>query len=558
LILRQGPPPARAPGQFEGRARYRPDIDGLRAIAILPVVLFHAGIPGFTGGFVGVDVFFVISGYLMASLIAGEIDEGNFSLLRFYERRIRRIFPALFAMMAVCSVVAWIVMMPVELAYFGRSMIAAALFTSNIQFAKEVGYFDIGAQMKPLLHTWSLAVEEQFYIVFPPAMMVIHRVAPRGTVPILLAVLTASLAASVSGMQRDPTAVFYLAQYRAWELLIGALLALNIVPRPGHRLARQVLAATGIVLIATAIFAYSEATAFPGLAALVPCLGAACVIHASAGKGAVGRLLSVRPLVFVGLISYSLYLWHWPMIVFTRYLFGRELSPVQGGLVVLASLILAALSWRFIERPFRGRHGFLATGPLFATALSVMAVTLGFGGYVAASGGAPGRLSPGIRAIYAATYDRGRFYQEGCFTESDRKGASVADIRSGNLCRLGAAGGGDPDFLVWGDSHAASMAPAIDAAATQKGAQGMFAGHASCPPLAEVKLLGYNDTRRCDAFNAAVRDLIAARHIPLVFMVAYWPKYVHGAELPNQGEYFDPAVPPPLGANRRCPRPDSR
>lgn len=530
----------------QGPLAYRRDIDGLRALAIIPVVLYHVGIPGFGGGFVGVDVFFVISGFLMASLISGEIARGDFSLVRFYEHRIRRIFPALFAVFAASSVAAWFLLMPAEFAYFARSLKAAALFSSNIQFEKESGYFDIGAQMKPLLHTWSLAVEEQFSILFPLLLVTISRYARQRTVPILIGMLIASFAASTWMLFRSQVAAFYLLQFRAWELLLGALLAFDAIPAPTKPVVRAGLASSGILLIAVAIFGFSDHTLFPGPAAFLPCLGAALVIYARDDLGPASRILRSRAMVFVGLISYSLYLWHWPVLVFSRETVGRELSLLHDGLIVLTSLAIAIFSWRFIERPFRGRGSFVKRWPLFVGAATIMVAAVGAGDYVAHHGGVPGRLPADVQKVYASSYDEGRFSVPPCFADADTTGPSVADIRAGRLCPLGVESSNSPTFLVWGDSHSGAMAPAIDAAATQTGVTGLFAGHSSCPPLPDVQLTPRGDTRRCGDFNGAVRDLVISRHIPLVFLVAYWPKYVHDAELPNEGPYFDPSVQPPL------------
>ncbi|MFS8110609.1 acyltransferase family protein [Rhizobium jaguaris] len=546
LIILRDSPPGLVRQPIPGHFKYRADIDGLRALAILPVVFYHAGIPGFGGGFVGVDVFFVISGFLMATLISGEIAGDDFSILRFYERRIRRIFPALFAVLVASSVAAWLLLMPVELEYFARSLKAAALFTSNIQFEKESGYFDIGAQMKPLLHTWSLAVEEQFYILFPLLLIAISRFARRYTVPILFGLLVASFAASAWTIFRNQTATFYLLQFRAWELLLGGLLAFNVIPRPARPVMREALAAVGIGLIAIAVFGFTDHTRFPGPAALLPCLGAALVILGGAEYGLAGRALRAKPLVFVGLISYSLYLWHWPIIVFSREISGRELSPVQGGVIVFASLALAVFSWRFIERPFRGRSSNLGRGSLFAAATAVMVAMVVFGNYVIRDAGVPGRLPTDVQKVYAATYDISRFGQPPCFADSDTTGPSLSDIRAGRLCSVGVDGSNPPAFLVWGDSHSGAMSPAIDGAAKQAGVSGLFAGHASCAPLPDAHLPAHGGVKRCDDFNGAVRDLVRSKHIPLVFLIAYWPKYVHDAELPKEGVYFDPSVPPPL------------
>jgi peptidoglycan/LPS O-acetylase OafA/YrhL len=525
---------------------YRADIDGLRAVAILPVVLYHAGIPGFGGGFVGVDVFFVISGFLMASLISREIARGEFSLPDFYERRIRRIFPALFATMAASTAAAWLLLMPVEFEYFARSLKAAALFTSNVQFEKESGYFDIGAQMKPLLHTWSLAVEEQFYILFPLLMMLVGRHAARRRIQIFAALLLVSLAASAWMLVRSETAAFYLLQFRAWELLLGALVALTPLPTSVSARAREGLAALGIGLIALAVFGFDDHTPFPGLAALVPCLGAALVIRFGAGGRGAGSILRARPLVFVGLISYSLYLWHWPLIVFTRNAAGHAPTPSQSALLILASLVVAWLSWRYIERPFRGTASRIGRRPILVSAVAVMTAAIGMAGYVIRSEGIPERLPPAAQKVYAATRDESRFGAPPCFADSDNPGPSRSDIRSGRLCPLGAETGGAPAFLVWGDSHSGAMASAIDGAARQAGVSGLFAGHSSCPPLPGVQLSTRGYTQRCADFNAAVRDLVLSHHIQQVILIAYWPKYVHNAELPNQGVDFDPSVPAPL------------
>ncbi|NTJ62184.1 acyltransferase [Agrobacterium rhizogenes] len=546
LVLRRSLSPAPNFGHGPSGLAYRRDIDGLRALAIIPVVLYHAGIPGFGGGFVGVDVFFVISGFLMASLISSEIAKGEFSLVRFYERRIRRIFPALFAVLATSSVAAWFLLMPAEFAYFARSLKAAALFTSNIQFDKESGYFDIGAHMKPLLHTWSLAVEEQFYILFPLLLLVVNRFAQRYVAPILAGLLAVSFMASTWTLFRSQPDAFYLLQFRAWELLLGALLAFGVLPMPKQPKVRAGLATAGVLLIAIAIVGFSDRTLFPGPAALVPCLGAALVIHARDELGPASRILQSPPMVFVGLISYSLYLWHWPLIVFSREVTGRELSLMQGSLIVLTSLAMAIISWRFIERPFRGRGSHVERMPLFASALTVVIAIAGLGDYVAHHGGVPGRLPADVQRVYASTYDQSRFSLPPCFAESDTAGRSAAEIRAGKLCPLGPDDTAKPSFLVWGDSHSGAMAPAIDAAAKQVGITGLFAGHSSCPPLPGVQLTPRGDTELCGDFNGAVRDLIAAQHIPLVFLVAYWPKYVHDAEMPNEGPYFDPSVPPPL------------
>lgn len=334
---------------------YRADIDGLRAIAILPVVFFHAGFGFAQGGFVGVDVFFVISGYLITSLVHREMLAGEFSLARFYERRVRRLFPALFAMLSACAVVAAWLLLPQDLRYFGGSLFATTLFSSNIFFWLEAGYFDVAAERKPLLHTWSLAVEEQFYLLFPFFLLLVLRYLPRRLVAVIGAVTVVSLLTSEWMLRNSDSAAFYLAPFRAWELGLGASLAL-IAPRTRHdnRYA-EAFAWLGLALISASVAAFSWQTPFPGLHALVPAVGAALVIWSgSRASTHAARILSARPLVFTGLISYSLYLWHWPLLVFARHFAIRELTAAERLGVLLASVVLAMASWRYIERPFRG------------------------------------------------------------------------------------------------------------------------------------------------------------------------------------------------------------
>src|SRR5271170_3095038 len=306
------------------RPRYRPEIDGLRALAILPVLLFHYRVSPFRGGFVGVDVFFVISGYLITQLIEAERREGRFSIARFYERRVRRIFPALFVMLTAATIAAAFILFPVDLVRYANSLLATAGFAANFEFWREAGYFDVAAAEKPLLHLWSIAVEEQFYLVFPALLLLFQS----RRVAITLAIFVLSFAFAVWGVIHAPSAAFYLLPGRAWELMLGALLALHAVPFIERRWIREALAVTGIALIAIAVFGYSKDTPFPGAAALLPCLGAALVIYSSVpGITSASAVLSLPPLVFVGRISYSLYLWHWPLYVFARYFSFRDPPP---------------------------------------------------------------------------------------------------------------------------------------------------------------------------------------------------------------------------------------
>ncbi|MFC3695314.1 acyltransferase family protein, partial [Chenggangzhangella methanolivorans] len=329
---------------------YRPEIDGLRAVAVLSVLLYHAAglVPG---GFVGVDVFFVISGYVITKTIAADLAAGSFGLWSFYERRIRRIAPALGVTILATAAASAAILLPIDLEAMGKSAIAAALMVSNMLFWGQAGYFDAAAQAKPLLHTWSLGIEEQFYLIFPLLVAGLWRFARRAVVPVLAVLAAASFAASIWHLPVDPDDVFYLAPYRFWELLIGALIAL----RPARALEGSAFAFLGLGLIAGAVLLYDDKTLFPGLAALAPTLGAALAINGAREGMAAARLLAARPLVLVGKISYSLYLVHWPLIVLVEYRQDARLDATEAWLVIAVSLVLAWISWHFVEQPFRAK-----------------------------------------------------------------------------------------------------------------------------------------------------------------------------------------------------------
>jgi peptidoglycan/LPS O-acetylase OafA/YrhL len=341
--------------------KYRPEIDGLRALAVIPVILFHAGFHIFSGGFVGVDVFFVISGYLITSIILVEMEQGRFSLVNFYERRARRIMPVLFFVMAACFPFAWLYLMPVDMKDFIQSILAVSTFSSNILFWLESDYFDTAAELKPLLHTWSLAVEEQYYIFFPLFLMFTWRMGKTWIVTVLFVVFLLSLALGEWGSYKMPTAAFYLLPMRGWELLIGVFSAFYLsrhTPNAAYIGLNNVLSLSGLALICFAIFAYDESIPFPGLYALVPTVGTVLIIVFAQQGTLVNRILSQKIFVGIGLISYSAYLWHQPIFAFVKY---RSFTDPSAGLMLslcLGVLVLAYLSWRFVEKPFRNKSAY--------------------------------------------------------------------------------------------------------------------------------------------------------------------------------------------------------
>ncbi|MDH5679004.1 MAG: acyltransferase, partial [Nitrospinota bacterium] len=372
-------------------SHYRPDIDGLRAVAVAPVVLFHAGFSQVSGGFVGVDVFFVISGYLITGIIQRDLEKGEFSLAGFYERRARRILPALYFVLFSCLAAGWFIYLPLDFQFLAKSSISTAFFSSNFFFWQEGGnYFARDSDFFTLLHTWSLAVEEQFYIVYPPVLMFLfYARIPAAWIIAGLTLLSVSLAYSLAGAA--PNAAFYLAPARAWELGLGALLAHGAVPGIQRRWLREVAAAGGLVAIIASVMLIERSNA--GMALLVPCLGAAAIIHAGAsGPSFAANLLSWRPVVFVGLVSYSLYLWHWPIFVFLReYSAQTTLSEDVRYQAMAAAFLLSAITWAFIERPFRNR-AFLRRSTVFALSGAGIGVAVLLSGLILAKDGFRARI----------------------------------------------------------------------------------------------------------------------------------------------------------------------
>jgi len=365
---------------------YRREIDGLRAVSVLSVILFHADLHVFSGGFVGVDVFFVISGFLITTILLNEHRTGTFSLVNFYERRARRVLPALFVVALACLPFAWLWLVPSDLESFAQSLIAVSVFASNILFYRSTGYFSAGAEWQPLLHTWSLAVEEQYYLIFPLFLMLAWRFARRWLPWLLVAMAVASLTVARWRLIHDPAAAFYLLPSRGWEILIGALVAFQAATTTGlwarvrsSALAAQVGSALGLLAIGTAVFTFDRRTPYPSPYTLLPTVGAGLIIAFATPTTWVGRLLGWAPLVGVGLISYSAYLWHWPLFVFARH---RAIPTIPGKLVMGAlsgaALLAGFLSWKYVETPFRSRKR-VSRRVIFTTA-AVGAVALSAAG----------------------------------------------------------------------------------------------------------------------------------------------------------------------------------
>ncbi len=367
---------------------YRKEIDGLRALAVVPVILFHAGFEWLKGGYVGVDIFFVISGYLITTILLQEQQKGTFSILNFYERRARRILPALFIVLLVCLPFAWFWLLPHELKDFGKSLIAVVTFVSNILFWLETDYFTADAELIPLLHTWSLAVEEQFYIIFPLflALFAGKKKVAMAVVVSLIALL--SLGLTEWGWRYFAEGNFYLIPFRAWELMIGALTAFYLFYKPQPEgFICHIGSLMGLVLILIAILFLDKTMPFPSVYALAPTVGTALIILFANNHTLVNKLLSFKLFVMIGLVSYSAYLWHQPLFIFARaYHMDMPSAPVMAGLSVL-SVLMAYVSWRYVEAPFRNKQRFTQK-QIFSLSLAVGLLFIVIGAALVISDGA--------------------------------------------------------------------------------------------------------------------------------------------------------------------------
>ncbi len=499
-------------------SNYRPDIDGLRAIAVMSVVLYHFGIGGLQGGFVGVDVFFVISGYLITGIIHSELKRGEFTLARFYERRARRIFPALFVMLLVTMVTGFFVLLPSDLARLGQAATATVLFVSNALYFRQSGYFDSASDFNALLHTWSLGVEEQFYVGLPLLLMLVHRYRPNWVLRVIAASALVSFAACVLVQPIMAKAVFFLSPFRAWELLLGSLVALRAAPQVRDDTLRSLLSVAAVATLVGAIVFMRAGVDFPGWKAAIPVLVTAVLLHlGGGGRTWGGALLSSRPLVFVGLISYSLYLWHWPLLVLVSYRQGMTpLSSEQGLALLGLTLLLAVASYRFVEQPFRrwrkqGDAG--DRGRVFAASGVGAVLLVGIGVGFAASSGLPQRVPAKVLAL-----DQARS-PDIPFKECDGKPISIGSA----ACRIG-ADGSSKLALVWGDSWAIAWAPALDEVLKREGQRGVLALRSACAPLPGVN---NRKSPSCIGRNEQVLDWIRLNRPARVYLIAAWPAWTN-------------------------------
>jgi peptidoglycan/LPS O-acetylase OafA/YrhL len=492
----------------------RADIQGLRAVAVLSVVVYHAAPRFLPGGFVGVDIFFVISGFLITGILLREAQSGRFSIAGFYERRVRRLFPALFVLLAACFAAGAALLTPGDFSELARTAASTVFFVSNIAFYQLSGYFDGASEDKPLLHTWSLAVEEQFYILYPLLLAFLWRFFQKRLLLILLIGTALAFAVSVWGAYEHANAAFYLTPFRAFELAIGAAAAVGANRLRFSPLARLSVSSVGAALIAFGLIFIDDATPFPGFAALAPCAGTALVILAGVnGASPAGRLLSAPPLTFFGNISYSLYLWHWPFLVFGRHALMGAPNAWQTALLVGAAIVTAGLSWKFVEQPFQ--RGKTPRRIVFATAVSAMAAASMLSISIIAMRGAPARFSPEAQTLFAAAED----YNHERWHCHNNEGVPIAYDAS---CVFGARGAA-PVAAVWGDSSGAELVVALGESLERRGQAIRQITSSACAPT-----LGYQvpDRPTCDAHNRqALAGLLSDTRVRTVIISINFSRY---------------------------------
>ncbi|HCH62924.1 MAG: hypothetical protein CL927_11635 [Deltaproteobacteria bacterium] len=526
---------ASPPAASRSTGRYRGDIDGLRAIAVLAVVTYHY-LPGWMpGGFVGVDVFFVISGFLITQLNLRRIHTGTFSFVDFYARRARRLLPAMAVVVVATLLIARWLYSPEELSKLGHSATAAALYGANIHHFLTSDYFVAPVETRPLLHLWSLGVEEQFYFVAPLGLWALAR-RPRALWWVAVGCVVTSFTACVWATHASPEAAFYLTPFRMWELGLGALLGI----RPwsvGSTARRTVLGWAGFALVLSACVAFDHNTRFPGWIALLPTVGAALLVGAGPDHP-IGRMLSVAPLRAVGRWSYAWYLWHWPALAFLTFVLVRAPNVLEAIGLAVGTLGLAAASTRFVETPLRHwRPDRPWQAILFGLGLSLLLSMVGLSSHVPDRGRARTYNNQSTDALL-----------ESGVTPCDALPIPRWFIAS---CAPG-TGSAPPDFLVWGDSHVAVLGPLFDQWAHAGDRTGRLLGYNDCPPILGVDRTDLPTDHRCAEHNELVFGWIRRTRPEVVVLHARWPLVFEGTR------YADTELPDPqfiqAGSVDRAPR----
>lgn len=503
---------------------YRPEIDGLRAIAVIPVLFYHAGFSWFSGGYIGVDVFFVISGYLITTILIGEIKAGHFSIWRFYERRARRILPALCFVMLACIPFAWKWMLPDQFKDFGQSIVAVVFFASNILFWRESGYFEASAEEKPLLHTWSLAVEEQYYLLFPLFLLFVFRYGKQRVFWMICIMACISFVMSEWGWRNRPNANFYLLPSRIWELLAGSIAAFFITS--GGVRTNGLYAIGGGLAILYGVFMFDHETPFPSVYTLFPVVGSVVIILYAQSGTWVARVLSTRPMIGIGLISYSIYLWHQPLFAFARIRSINEPSMLVMLMLCFASSILAYLTWAFVEQPFRRKSSwFTPRHRVFGLSAVALAAFGMFGIWAHIQNGAGFRLPQDVQGLMVARVGD----SSNCHNALNHK-----QIHDGETCVIGRADV-TPTIAVLGDSHAARISDAFSDTLNAQGQAAVLFNGSWCAPLMHFTTNAAKKNGCVENVNASIDFVAGQTQIETVVLFAEWSNYTSGTRHGMQG-----------------------
>ncbi len=501
---------------------FSPEIQGIRAISILAVIFFHLSAQALPGGYVGVDMFFVISGFLITRMIATEIAAGNFSIARFYKNRVVRLLPNLFLMIAASVLISYFVLKPYEFMQYAKSLQFSAIYVTNIVFSRQQGYFDLSREVKPLLHTWSLSIEEQFYLFFPVLLILLYKLKSHRMLIIFIIALASFWARYWYIEQHMPTQGFFSFVGRIWEFIIGAAVATAPQRLKDAVSANEPLALSGVLLMILSLIFLDDGVAYSGLLLLVPCLATALVILSSAGT-ITGRALGWKYLVFIGGMSYSLYLWHWPLLSWVRNADYDISRTTQNLIMIMATVIISFLAWKYVEEPCRRNRGKFSGKSVASFTFIFFVFCNVFGIYIYEHQGMENRFPNWVKVkqniehydFNAATGVQLKYPSNGSFGKTDAQ----------------------DKILIIGDSHAGAWYPAFYAAIQKTNYQGVLAGLPGCPPL--FGIMSYEGAKDiCEGdFDTSIANLLKAQKFKKVFLVAHWSMYSEG-EPEKQPNHF--------------------
>lgn len=507
---------------------YRREVDGLRAIAICGVILYHNLPDVVTGGFLGVDIFFVISGFLISSIIYKEVDQGIFNLANFWERRIRRIYPVLLSLIIITLILTYFIYLPIDFQSVGRSVVSLSLAASNVYFWLKTDYFGPTAESNPLLHTWSLSVEVQFYFLFPFLILGVKKLGQKYLMVTLFTLLSISMLLHIFAKSDEFATAFFLLPHRAWELLIGCLLATNLIGnscRSVNRFFLEGLTAIGLLLILSSFFFLQGSRNYPLTTNLIPCVGTALIILSNTGRlTLLGKTFTLKPISYIGKISYSLYIWHWMFLVLGKYESLNTLQYFEKLEVLTIAVIVSTISYHFLEQPFRRKILIQSQYSLFIFLAASLVLLFSIGITINAKKGVPSRLNESILKKYQEAFE---VKPVGCTFQNLNDNLSVCSKTAIEK---------EPDIILWGDSHAGSIAPVFDDLATKNN---VTVWRYACYPVLGVyradKEDGLNSSSSCANINNRFIKYLEGHRIRNIVLASFWTQFTNGNEVPIKG-----------------------